>query len=138
MGRFAKRCLGTTGDFLIGVNPESGGLIRGAKQSFAGTHSQAEIGNDTQGRHAGTARAPLRLPPPVAFRSGVQPPTGTGPTQESPALSTPAAPAPAIRDDRCQTTPSPSPAPKTTAAPILSRSGVEPPTGTIHPRKGSG
>ena len=41
---------------LLDVNPESGGLIRGAKQSFAVTHSQAELGND-RGETTGAAKA---------------------------------------------------------------------------------
>ena len=39
-----------------GMNPESGGLIREAKQSFAETHSQAALGNDNEPaphRHSG-------------------------------------------------------------------------------------
>ena len=38
------------------ANPESGGLIREAKQSFAVTHSQAELGNDRRGAKRRFAR----------------------------------------------------------------------------------
>ena len=55
-----KLCLGMRHPNLCLANlpawrefPESGGLIRGAKQSFAGTHSQAELGNDKEGDDRG-------------------------------------------------------------------------------------